>query len=107
MKIPCPSLEGDLVGLRRTITGEVSLDPGLLCLKLSGASLNCRWLGATRRACGQEEQEREDGETHGASGFVRPNVEVTGATRQGGQAVRPMMNQGGRTAWLTCRGASG
>ena len=40
-------------------------------------------------------------------GFLLPNVEVTGATRQGGQAVRPMMDQGGRTAWLTCRGASG
>jgi hypothetical protein len=26
---------------------------------------------------------------------VTPNVEVTGATRQDGQAVRPMMNQGG------------
>jgi hypothetical protein len=38
---------------------------------------------------------------------VQPNVEVTGATRQGGQAVRPMMDYGGRTAWLTCRGASG
>jgi hypothetical protein len=38
---------------------------------------------------------------------VRPNVEVTGATRQDGQAVRPMMNYGGRTAWLACRGASG
>jgi hypothetical protein len=39
--------------------------------------------------------------------FVTPNVEVTGATRRGGQAVRPMMDYGGRTAWLTCRGASG
>ena len=39
--------------------------------------------------------------------FLPPNVEVTGVTRQDGQAVRPMMNQGGRTAWLACRGASG
>jgi len=39
--------------------------------------------------------------------ILMPNVEVTGVTRQGGQAVRPMMNQGGRTAWLACRGASG
>jgi hypothetical protein len=38
---------------------------------------------------------------------MRPNVEVTGATRQGGRAVRPMMNQGGCTARLACRGASG
>ena len=73
MKIPRPPLEGDLVGLRRTITGEVSLDPGLLCLKLGGALLNSSWLSAVRRACGQEEQEREDGEMHGVSGFVRPN----------------------------------
>ena len=78
MKIPRPPLEGDLVGLRRTITGEVSLDPGLLCLKLGGASLNSSWLSAVRRACGQEEQEREDGEMHGVSGFVRPNALLTG-----------------------------
>jgi hypothetical protein len=39
--------------------------------------------------------------------LVGPNVEVTGVTRQGGQAVRPMMELGGRTAWLACRGASG
>jgi hypothetical protein len=38
---------------------------------------------------------------------LRSNVEVTGATRQDGQAVRPMMDQGGRTAWLACRGGSG
>jgi hypothetical protein len=38
---------------------------------------------------------------------VRPNVEVTGATRQAGQAVRSMMELGGCTAWLACRGASG
>jgi hypothetical protein len=37
----------------------------------------------------------------------QPNVELTGATRQDGRAVRPMMNQGGRTARLACRGASG
>ena len=40
-------------------------------------------------------------------GIATPNVEVTGVTRQGGQAVRPMMELGGCTAWLTCRGASG
>ena len=39
--------------------------------------------------------------------ILRPNVEVTGATREASQAVRPMMNYGGRTAWLACRGASG
>jgi len=38
---------------------------------------------------------------------VTPNVEVTGVTRQGSQAVRPMMSQGGCTAWLACRGTSG
>jgi hypothetical protein len=38
---------------------------------------------------------------------MRPNVEVTGVTRQDGRAVRPMMGYGGRTARLACRGASG
>lgn len=35
------------------------------------------------------------------------NVEVTGAMRQDGQFVRQIMGQGGCTAWLACRGASG
>ncbi|WP_256646503.1 hypothetical protein [Thermomonas paludicola] len=39
--------------------------------------------------------------------LLQPNVEVTGAARQDGRAVRPTMNQGGRTARLACRGASG
>ena len=46
----------------------------------------------------------------GAAAFsmdMQPNVEVTGATRQDGRAVRPMMELGGRTARLVCRGASG
>jgi hypothetical protein len=38
---------------------------------------------------------------------MQPNVEVTGVTRQDGPAVRPMMDYGGCTAWLACRGASG
>ena len=42
-----------------------------------------------------------------ASGNDADNVEVTGVTREDGRAVRPMMNQGGRTARLACRGASG
>ena len=42
-----------------------------------------------------------------AASFMTPNVGVTGAARQGGQAVRPMMDHGGCTAWLACSGASG
>jgi hypothetical protein len=38
---------------------------------------------------------------------VRPNVELTGPRRHGALAVRPMMNQGGRTARVPCRSGSG
>ena len=76
-------------------------------MKLGGASLNCRWLSAVRSACGQEEQEREDGEMHGASGFVRPNVEVTGARRYGTLAARRNMDNERFAARVPCRSASG
>ena len=37
----------------------------------------------------------------------RPNAELTGATRRGALAVRPMIGKGGGTARAPCRGASG
>jgi hypothetical protein len=39
--------------------------------------------------------------------IVLPNVELTGPRRHGALAVRPMMNQGGRTARVPCRSGSG
>jgi hypothetical protein len=42
-----------------------------------------------------------------ASADVRPNAELTGRRRVDGLAVRPMMNQGGRTAKLASRWRSG
>ena len=53
---------------------------------------------------------RHEDSSEGCYSFLSPmcsNVEVTGVTREDGRAVRPMMNQGGRTARLACRGASG
>ena len=39
--------------------------------------------------------------------ITTPNVELTGPRRHGALAVRPMMNQGGRAAWVPCRSGSG
>ena len=38
---------------------------------------------------------------------MQPNAELTGRLRVDGLAVRPMMNQGGRTAKLASRWRSG
>jgi hypothetical protein len=66
--------------------------------------------GLLNKRCSCVERVRDDYKVIDSSRHsfvVRPNVEVTGATREGSQAVRPMMELGGRTAWLACRGASG
>lgn len=42
-----------------------------------------------------------------ADNRVQPNAELTGRRRVDGLAVRPMMNQGGRTAKLASRWRSG